>query len=96
MKYEFISLEECIYKIEGNDIFNLSVKAHLLTLQKNDLWEKAGNIALTMHRNTKENEKPDPKMLYEYKELCNKVSDINKKILDIDYQIYNLKYKENE
>ena len=88
-----IELDECIDKLKNDNEFELSIKAHLLTLKKENVLKKISIIKNDIINNMNNNY-----TIYDYSKqynhLYNSLCDLEYKIKNIDVEIYKLKNNE--
>lgn len=88
-----ISLDECINKIKDDNELDLSIKAHLLALKKENVLKKIKDISMLIERCIDE-KTAIKEYAFRYEYCYNELSDLDYKIKNIDYQIYKLKNNE--
>ena len=88
-----IELDECINKLKDDNELDLSIKAHLLALKKENVLKKIKDISMLIGRCIDE-KTAIKEYASKYEDYYNELSDLDYKIRNIDYQIYKLKNNE--
>ncbi|WP_028328994.1 hypothetical protein [Brachyspira alvinipulli] len=88
-----IALDECINKLKDDNELDLSIKAYLLALKKENVLKKIKDISMLIGRCIDE-KTAIKEYASKYEDYYNELSDLDYKIRNIDYQIYKLKNNE--
>ncbi|TKZ23422.1 hypothetical protein [Brachyspira catarrhinii] len=88
-----IDLDECINNLKDDNELDLSIKAHLLALKKENVLKKIKDISMLIGRCIDE-KTAIKEYASKYEDYYNELSDLDYKIKNIDYQIYKLKNNE--
>ena len=88
-----IDLDECINNLKDDNELDLSIKAHLLALKKENVLKKIKDISMLIGRYIKK-KTAIKEYASKYEDYYNELSDLDYKIKNIDYQIYKLKNNE--
>ncbi|HJH55654.1 hypothetical protein GQX59_08795 [Brachyspira hyodysenteriae] len=85
-----IGLDECINKLKDDNELDLSIKAHLLALKKENVLKKLKNISMIIKQCIDE-ETAIKEYASKYEVYYNELADLEYNIKNINYQIYKLK-----
>lgn len=88
-----IELDECINKLKDDNELDLSIKAHLLALKKENVLKKVKTTSMLIRRCIDE-ETAIKEYASKYEDYYNELSDLDYKIKNIDIEIYKLKQNE--
>ena len=88
-----IELDECINKLKDDNELDLSIKAHLLALKKENVLKKIKDISMLIGRCIDE-KTAIKEYASKYEDYYNELSDLDYKIKNIDIEIYKLKQNE--
>ena len=88
-----IDLDECINNLKDDNELDLSIKAQLLAIKKENVLKKIKDISMLIGRCIDE-KTAIKEYASKYEDYYNELSDLDYKIKNIDYQIYKLKNNE--